>query len=83
MTGEQELLSIVKTVKQYRNILLGYDIKVFTDHKKLLYSKQSSDRLMRWQLLLEEYKIKWQHIKGEQNINADALSTPSNRCIDE
>jgi Integrase zinc binding domain len=36
--------------------------------------KQSSDRLMRWQLLLKEYKIEWQHIKGEQNIFADALS---------
>jgi hypothetical protein len=56
------------------NILLGYDIKVFTDHKNLLYSKQSSDRLMRWKLLLKEYKIKWQHIKGEHNIVADALS---------
>jgi RNase H-like domain found in reverse transcriptase len=38
-TGEQELLSIVETVKQYRNILLGYDIKVFTDLQNLLYSK--------------------------------------------
>jgi hypothetical protein len=49
-------------------------MKVFTDHKNLIYSKQSSDRLMRWQLLLEEYKIEWQHIKGEHNIVADALS---------
>jgi RNase H-like domain found in reverse transcriptase len=47
MTGEQELLSIVETVKKYGNTLLGYDIKVFTDHKNLLYSKQSSDRLIR------------------------------------
>jgi hypothetical protein len=29
---------------------------------------------MRWQLLLKEYKIKWQHIKGEHNIVTDALS---------
>jgi hypothetical protein len=29
---------------------------------------------MRWQLLLKEYKIEWQHIKGEHNIVADALS---------
>jgi hypothetical protein len=25
-------------------------------------------------LILEEYKIEWQHIKGEHNIVADALS---------
>jgi RNase H-like domain found in reverse transcriptase len=36
-TGEQELLSIVKTVKQYQNIVLGYDIKVLTDHKTALF----------------------------------------------
>jgi hypothetical protein len=29
---------------------------------------------MKWQLLLKEYKIEWQHIKGEHNIIADALS---------
>jgi hypothetical protein len=29
---------------------------------------------MRRQLLLKEYKIEWQHIKGEHKIVADALS---------
>jgi hypothetical protein len=29
---------------------------------------------MRCQLLLEEYKIKWQHIKGVKNIVVDARS---------
>jgi RNase H-like domain found in reverse transcriptase len=73
-TGEQGLLYIVKTVKQYQNILLGYNVKVFTDHKVLLYSKQSPDRLMRLRLLFKEYKIEWQCIKGEQSIVADSLS---------
>jgi hypothetical protein len=35
-TGEQEMLSVVKTVKQYQNVLLGYDIKIFIDHKNTL-----------------------------------------------
>ena len=33
MTGEREMLSIVETLQEYRNILLGYDITVYTNHK--------------------------------------------------
>ena len=73
-TGEQELLSIVETLKEYRNILLGYKLIVHTDHKNLLYKKMSTDRLIRWRLLLEEYDVEFRHIAGEKNVVADALS---------
>jgi hypothetical protein len=32
-TNERELLSAIETCKEYKNILLGYPIIVFTDHK--------------------------------------------------
>jgi hypothetical protein len=34
----------------------------------------SSDRLIRWRLLLEEYGPRYEHIGGTKNVVADALS---------
>ena len=73
-TTERELLSIVETLKENRNILLGQQIEVFTDHKNLVYKTYNTERVMRWRLIIEEYGPKLTYIKGENNIIADALS---------
>jgi len=73
-TGEQELLSIVETLKQFENILMGQRLIVHTDHLNLLYRKLASSRLVRWRMLIEEYGPEFRHIKGEKNVVADALS---------
>jgi hypothetical protein len=73
-TGEQELLSIVETLKEFRNILLGQRIIVHTDHKNIVYGNLSNDRIIRWRLLLEEFGPEYEHIAGKDNIIADALS---------
>ena len=44
-TGEQELLSIVETLKEFKNILLGQKLIVHTDHMNILYGKLSNDRI--------------------------------------
>merc|ERR1711994_1048911 len=44
-TTEKELLAIVEMLKEFRNILLGQRIKVYTDHKNL-----NTNRVMRWRL---------------------------------
>ena len=73
-TTERELLSIVETLKEYRTILLGHEIEVFTDHKNLVYKHFNTERVMRWRLLIEEFGPTLTYIKGANNIVADALS---------
>ena len=73
-TTERELLSMVEVLKEFRNILLGQQIKVHTDHENLTYKKFNSDRVMRWRLYIEEYSPDLYYIKGGNNVMADALS---------
>src|SRR6476661_4836545 len=73
-TTERELLSIVEVLKEFRNILLGQQILVHTDHENLTYKTFNSDRVMRWRLYIEEYSPDLQYIKDENNVMADALS---------
>jgi hypothetical protein len=73
-TTERKLLSIVETLKEFQNILLGQKIEVHTDHENLTYKNINSDRIMRWRLYIEEHSPDLQYIKGTQNVVADALS---------
>ena len=73
-TGEQELLSIAETLKEFRSLLLGQKLIVHTDHMNIIHGKLSNDRITRWRLLLEEYGPKYIHIAGKNNVVADALS---------
>ena len=73
-TTERELLSIVETLKEFRNILLGYPIIVYTDHMNLTYKNFNTERVMRWRLIIEEFGADLQYTPGSKNIVADALS---------
>ncbi len=72
---EIELLAIVETLKEFKGMMWGQDIKVFTDHKNLTRDALglTSDRVYHWWLLLEDYAPKIIHIKGIHNTVADAI----------
>jgi hypothetical protein len=71
-----ELLAIVKTLKEFKGMLWGQPIKVFTNHKNLMRDALglTTDRVYRWRLLLEVHGPKIVYIKGIHNTVADAIS---------
>ena len=77
-TIEKECLALLAL--QHFNVYLNvtvHPILVFTDHNPLTFLHKMSNknqRLTRWSLLLQEYDIVIQHIKGKDNVIADALS---------
>ena len=71
---EQELLSIVEILREFRNILLGHEIVVYTDHKNLSFTNLNSARVHRWRLLVEEFGPQIRYVKGVNNVVADTLS---------
>eukprot|EP00804_Cyclotella_cryptica_P010649 CCRYP_005464-RA/>CCRYP_005464-RA protein AED:0.15 eAED:0.23 QI:0/0/0/1/0/0/5/0/569 len=73
---ELELLAIVETLKEFKGMLWGQRLKVYTDHKNLIQDALglTSDRVYRWRLLLEEFGPEIVYIKGIHNTVADAIS---------
>ncbi len=72
---EIELLAIVKSLKEFKGMLWGQDIKVYSDQKNLTRDALglTSDRVYRWRLLLEKYAPEIINIKGIHNTVADAI----------
>ena len=73
-TTERELLAIVETLKEYRNILLVQQIKVFTDHKNLTCVNFNMQRVIHWRMVIEDFAPEIIYIPGAKNIVADAMS---------
>lgn len=76
-TTERELLAIIYGLQQTRHIILGYKVKIVTDHKALTYMmniKETNSRLIRWKLTLAEFDHEIVFRPGKEHTGADALS---------
>lgn len=62
--------------RHFRPYLYDRKFLVKCDHKPLIYlfgMKNSSSKLTRIRLVLEEYDFEAKHIKGKDNVVADAV----------
>ena len=82
---KKELLAIVECLNQFRGILFGYEINVFSNHKNMVYvaTLSESQRVMGWRIILKDCGPTIQHIAGVENVVAYMLSRflpkPSNK----
>jgi hypothetical protein len=68
-------LAIVETLKEFKGMLWGQRIKVFTDHKIQIQDAPglTTDHVYQWRLLHEEFGPKIVHIKGIHNTVVNAI----------
>jgi len=78
-TIEKETLALLLSLKHF-DVYLSCTVapvKVYTDHNPLVFinrMKNANQRLVRWRLAFQEYNLEIHHIKGRDNVIADALS---------
>ena len=76
-TIEKECLALVWGIQTLDPCLIGRAFVVQSDHNPmrwLMSVKAKNQRLLRWSLVLQEYRFQVLHRKGSENGNADALS---------
>ena len=78
-TIERETLALLLALKHFDVYLnmTAEPVLVFTDHNPIVFinkMKEKNQRLLWWILILQQYNIQISHIKGRENVIADALS---------
>ena len=79
-TIEKECLALILVIQHF-NVYISSSSKptvVYTYHNPLVFlhkMKNKHTSLLNWSLMLQEYNLQIEHVKGKDNICADALSS--------
>lgn len=78
-TIEKEALALLLALQHFEVYVESSSVPVcvYSDHNPLVFlsrMRKNNQRLMCWSLLLQDFNIEIYHIKGNENLVADALS---------
>ena len=76
-TIERDCLAVVWAIKKFTIYVYGVEFTLQTDYQPLANINRSiflNDHIMRWAMILQNYVIKFQCIKGFDNVGADFMS---------
>ena len=63
------------TPKEFKRMLLGGKLVVYTDHKNLTFRTLLTQRVLtRWRLYMDDFDFELKSLQGEKNVLADCFS---------
>ena len=74
-TIEKEAYAIYYALTKLEDLLGGVSFTIKTDHNNLIFMNNAgSKKVLNWKLAIQHFDFFIEHIKGEQNIIADAFT---------
>ncbi len=73
-TIDKELHCVVATLREFRSMLLGAELHIYTDHKNILNVGDLSEQRLHWISYVDEYGPTIHYIEGPRNVIADTFS---------
>ena len=74
-TTKKESFAIIYCLKKLEYLLRDRTFTLRTDHKNLIYiDTETSAKVKRWKLMVQEYDFFIEHIAGKANVAADGFS---------
>ena len=77
VSNRKESYAAMWALQRYRNWIFGAEIIIYSDHNPISYLTEASPKsakLMRWNLAIQEFSVKFCYKPGKANTAADYLS---------